>query len=404
MIRRLSPTVLAVLAGIGGFKAIPMVASFPVDVTVLAAGVTCAASLWIIAVADTFTIPRLVGRPLLLLAALSPAVLWSSWSSYSSMKIALLYTITAVCLVAPAVLIQSRAQLRTFLLAVSGLGLLMTVTALSGFTDTTAARITAFDASQLHLASFGGALFVIAVLWGTTRPARLPIGLGVAGLSLIVVIGSGTRAAVAGAVAALLVVLVAARGQGLRRVMQAAVVVPAVAFAVVYGLQVAPEQARHRLEAAVFDLSGDRSTAARTDAWAQSVEMMVNYPLGVGIGDWPRHAESHLDYPHNLLLEAGAEMGWVGLAALLLFLGAAFRAAWRYSVCVEGQMLLGLLTFLTLQAMSRGDIPSHRLLYTVATAGIALPRILSLWPKPDSADPDVAGSTSVALDAEGAIT
>jgi O-antigen ligase len=376
MTRRLGPVLLALLAGIGGFKAIPGVANLPIDATSVVAAITFAALVWV-AVTDRLSISKAVLKPLLLLVALSPPVLWSSWSTYSTNKIALLFTVTTLCLVAPMVLVQNRSQLHAFLGSVTAIGLLMAVASLSGFVDPAAARVTAFDASQLHLASFGGALLIIAVSWALSHAPRLPVGLAVAALSLFVVIGSGTRAAVAGAAAALLVVLVAARGQGVRKLIPAAVLVPALGAAFVYGLQVAPEQARHRLEAAVFDLSGDRSAAARLDAWRQSVELMGSHPLGVGIGDWPAHAESNLTYPHNLFLEAGSETGWLGLLAVLFFLVLAFQASWRYSAHIEGQMLLGLLTFLLLQAMSRGDLPSHRLLYTVAAVSLVLPRILS---------------------------
>lgn len=378
--RRLGPVLLAMLAAVGGFKAIPAVASFPIDVTLIAEAAVLVAFAWIVVVTGRFSVLRPVGRPLLVLATLAPPVLWSSWSGYSTTKITLLFTVTATCVLAPVVLVKNRRQLWVLLGSVGAVGAVMVPAALAGLTDTTTVRATAFDASALHVATFGGLAFVMTTLWGLSSKRRAPAALIAAVASLVAIIGSGTRAAVAGALAALLVVLVAARGQDVRRVVQVILLVPAVAAAVAFGMSAAPDQAQSRLASAAYDLSGDRSTAARIDAWEQSVGVIGAHPFGVGIGDWPQHTNSTLNYPHNLVLEVGAEAGWVALTALLAYLFVAYRNVWLHSNQQEGRMLLGVLTFLLLQAMARGDITSQRLLFVVASVCLVLPEVMMPHP------------------------
>lgn len=50
---------------------------------------------------------------------------------------------------------------------------------------------------------------------------------------------------------------------------------------------------------------------ARLSAFNETITLIVQHPMGVGLGDWQAHTRELVDYPHNIFLEAFAEMGLV---------------------------------------------------------------------------------------------
>ena len=50
---------------------------------------------------------------------------------------------------------------------------------------------------------------------------------------------------------------------------------------------------------------------ARLDAFTQTIKLIIQHPMGVGLGDWQAHTRQPVDYPHNFFLEVFAEMGLI---------------------------------------------------------------------------------------------
>jgi tetratricopeptide (TPR) repeat protein len=140
--------------------------------------------------------------------------------------------------------------------------------------------------------------------------------------------------------------------------------------------------------ASIFTEEGHRGRLA---LWQHTVEMILDHPLGVGLGNWqfqyPHHARgSHVNVtaapekPHNDFLWLASELGWIGLFAFLCVLGATFRiavTAFRMASFEKRTMIQGLLTVLGaylidgLFSFPRGQVlPS--LLFWFAIGGIAL--------------------------------
>lgn len=76
----------------------------------------------------------------------------------------------------------------------------------------------------------------------------------------------------------------------------------------------------------------DRNAHARLMMWANSVEIIRNNPLGLGIGGY--FNETGEDYPHNVLLEVGVELGLI--PAFLLAFGLLFCMLFLFLRMVRG--------------------------------------------------------------------
>lgn len=158
------------------------------------------------------------------------------------------------------------------------------------------------------------ALVVLVIAWAVGRIQwwlALPASLAL----LYFVFGSGARGALLGLVAAALVTtLLMFNGP---RIVKVALAVLALVTAVLIAI---PDTALWRLS---LEDSG------RTWLWSMAWDGFTESPLvGHGFGSFA--LVSAAEYPHNILLETAYELGILGLAALLLVIGAAARNVVRY--------------------------------------------------------------------------
>jgi O-antigen ligase len=73
-------------------------------------------------------------------------------------------------------------------------------------------------------------------------------------------------------------------------------------------------------------MGDDETSQSRLTFWRDGLDIMQDRPvLGVGYSNWLPYYQRYYDpaglVPHNIFIEAGAEMGYTGLLALLLLLG-----------------------------------------------------------------------------------
>ena len=120
------------------------------------------------------------------------------------------------------------------------------------------------------------------------------------------------------------------------------------------------------------------SKNVRIEFAKRSIETITHYPFGVGIGNWnvycnklrPYHLLWH-EYPHNLILEVFAEMGFfAGFLLLLLLLNSLY---FTYSRMIKFRsyesslypVLFYLQIFLIINSLFSGDLGDSRLLFVV---------------------------------------
>lgn len=108
----------------------------------------------------------------------------------------------------------------------------------------------------------------------------------------------------------------------------------------------------------------DPSLQARIIVWTVAVQMMADYPFGVGFGVFPWYVQYYSDVlrfkaTHNIYLKVGCESGVVALALFLLMLAAFLREGWRLSretgdpeIRAFGYGMIGYVTALSVNALT----------------------------------------------------
>ncbi|HEX2188292.1 MAG TPA: O-antigen ligase family protein, partial [Longimicrobiaceae bacterium] len=130
------------------------------------------------------------------------------------------------------------------------------------------------------------------------------------------IIASSSRGALLGG--ALVLGWMALRSRHRVRAIAAAAVLAVVVVTVI------PAEQKER-----FSTAGEDDTSeARLTLWKNGLEIAGQYPvLGIGYGNWSPYNEAYYGrplLPHNIFIEAVAELGYVGLFALVLLIGATF--------------------------------------------------------------------------------
>lgn len=88
-----------------------------------------------------------------------------------------------------------------------------------------------------------------------------------------------------------------------------------VALLTAFVVAILPAEQKERLNT----MGDDQTSVARKDYWKHGREMMADYPvLGIGYANWEDYHETNYGLralPHNIFIQAGAELGYTGLAA-----------------------------------------------------------------------------------------
>jgi O-antigen ligase len=144
--------------------------------------------------------------------------------------------------------------------------------------------------------------------WKLTFFAAFPL------MALVAVLGSSSRGGVLGMASVVLWMLLKSRHK-----MRALVIASVTTVA---ALTLLPPEQQERFG----EMGSDRSSLARLEYVEAGIEMMNRFPLtGIGYHNWLVYYRTHYtprynragEVPHNIFIEAGAELGYPGLSLLL---------------------------------------------------------------------------------------
>jgi putative inorganic carbon (HCO3(-)) transporter len=142
------------------------------------------------------------------------------------------------------------------------------------------------------------------------------IAWGVAATAITGIVASSSRGAIIGLGAVVLWILLKSRKKF--RALLIAVALSGLVYAII------PAKQKMRLQAA----GEDPTSVSRTTAWKQGIEMMQDYPiLGIGYQNWTEYHDIKYGYhmlPHNVFVQAGAELGYSGLLCFIAIVGYTF--------------------------------------------------------------------------------
>jgi O-antigen ligase len=221
-----------------------------------------------------------------------------------------------------------------------------------------------------------GILIAIAMVLAATKVATRLWAIAVLPALFVALIGAGSRgptvAFVFGFVA--LLALTAAGGRARRRL---AVVVVALLVAAIAVPLIVPGSAIGRSLSTIVGSASGLSSNGRSSLWAQAYGLFAQHPFfGIGTGGFA--AQTPELYPHNILLEAGVELGILGLlavAAMMWSMAARMAAVWRWSsggARLDAALLIALFVSAVVNAFFSGAIQDNLPIWVWGGLGLGL--------------------------------
>ncbi len=200
--------------------------------------------------------------------------------------------------------------------------------------------------------------------------------LGVFPVLVVAMIAAGSRGPVLAFLLGLvvLVALTAAGGRARRRLTQVAA---GLLIATIVVPVVVPGSAAGRALSAILGGASGLSSNGRTQLWSQAFTAFGQHPLfGIGTGGFS--ALSVESYPHNILLEMAAELGFIGVMVLTGFLITAFThmiALWRVAPAdqkLDVAVLIALFLAALVNAFFSGAIQDNHEIWLWAGLGLGM--------------------------------
>ena len=283
------------------------------------------------------------------------------------------------------VLVRDRASVRRLMLSLAVIGSALSFQALLVGGAEALERFTTVGSGTIWMgrAASLGVLAVIAI-WVNERTRNwwftLPIGM----VTIIALLGSGSRGPTAGVVAAVGTLIVLRMISSGRSKGSVSVVVFVVVILTVMSLFFVPAVALERYERAVSDDPWE-SILIRGRLAQQGLELIGEHPLaGVGTAGFAENAGDYV-YPHNILIELWSENGVIAFAMILLLVAVALRAAGLGVVKVGGteiDWIMLMLVASVVNSMVSSDVNGNRLLFAmIAISLVAIPPPSGILPE-----------------------
>jgi len=223
-------------------------------------------------------------------------------------------------------------------------------------------------------------MIAVFVLLVSSVPWMRVLAFAAVPLVAVALLASGSRGPVLGLVVGLgvLLVLTVQEPTARRRV---GLVIAGVALAVLFVPQLVPGQDVGRALSIFSGTSEGVSTNGRSGLWSAAWTMFNAHPLiGAGTGSFGFVEPLEL-YPHNILLEAGAELGIVGVLLVVgTVLGGAvqLRRAWAAHSSgpdrAQASLVAALLASAVTNASLSSDLTANEGLWLVAGLAVGLAR------------------------------
>ena len=336
-----------------------------------------------------FPVSVLTTPPVILtlaLALLMLALLGGSPSGeYGSLKLQL-FVVANVTLLFAGVLIGRRRDdfdlyvALVFLLAVGSALVLVTKLGETSIETGIAGRFALFPEEnpiQFGRASAVGLIVTVYVVLAARAPWQRLVAVAAMPLMVVALISAGSRGPLLGSFVGLLILLVLVLRAQAGWIRPALVAIGGAA-AVLLTIRLVPSESSERALSLFGNDVGGLSAEERVGVWSQALDAFrENVLFGLGTGGFERIAPTDI-YPHNILLEAAAELGILGLLLVLalLIVGAARLVRVWASASGGDQLQAALVVALfgsaIVNAFVSGDIQSNWAIWLSLGIGLGL--------------------------------
>lgn len=361
---------LVALGTVGYFKGSPILASLPIDLTMVS-GLVVALGIGMQILSRSRYDSVALARILLVFMTF----LGGAAAEGSGVKATLLFTFTLACSLGPCFLLAHPDAQRWWLganIATGGMMLVATLAFPDPYVRSAFGRLSLEGSNTIATSRVIGAGIIVAVILGVTLERwRVPLVLAaLAGASVIVAVGS--RGPILSIGAAMAAVLILAKVFGGRRstAIGGGLAVATVAF---WFLSQADSGGGGRV--AAF-LAGEEADESRGRLAHEALIRIPHHPFGLGWGGFGKlgfgGADTTLPYPHNMLLEVAVEGGWLALAAVVGFMLLALRGYIHSSTTPAGAALFGLGFYWVAVAQTSSDINGNRMTWIALSLGLVM--------------------------------
>lgn len=318
---------------------------------------------------------------LLLAACLLGGLLYTQNREYGFDKALRFIFLTGWAFFGAALLISDFLSLRRFSWAIITISTLMAIDALLSYPGAgQVGFVTAFGSNYIALARIGGLglLTTVVFLLPTERRPLVKLCLWImAALQFWATLSAGARGPVLALILSfLLIFVISVRGLPRLRIDRFALRLGVAAFFFVIVLAIVGQELfpTLMLRSQILVTEGGTSVATRLSLYQAAMELWAKSPIwGIGTGQFGRAVlgEDIRLYPHNIILELGAENGVIGVLVFITMMGVAFAKGF---ICLNSgrgfaktvaQYLLVVSCFALLNAMVSGDINDNRMLFAL---------------------------------------
>jgi len=279
-------------------------------------------------------------------------------SEYGVQKLQYFLTLTLLSASAACLIVGEdgiRRLAKTWVICASYLAVLTLVTAEFGL------RAAPFDNNPIWVGRvFSAAIVMVVWLW-VSRRVQWAWAVPVMGLLLTGLLVTGSRGPLLAAAAGVTVLLMLT-GKNWKRM----VVAGGITVALLVTMQLPLVQQSRIVSFASGDLLTDYY---RSVTLPDSIRMISEYPLGVGVGNWNRYSSlpGFFRYPHNLFIEVASEFGIVLGALLVVFVAILLVNSMRKGGSSPAALLLSAwLMVETVHVSVSGDLNARTFFFVLA--------------------------------------
>ena len=306
-------------------------------------------------------------------------------TDYGGLKTKLFILENVTLLVAGILIAESRKHLDLFLvltLIVAGLSATLLLYRLlrgdvQALFDSRFSISSELNPIQLGRESAQGLIIGVYALIASRRGSLRALALCLSPALGVSLIAAGSRGPVLGALVGLVVLLALTLKERETRLRLVFFVGAGVAMAVL-AAQILPGQSISRSLSFLTGSGSGLSSTGRYALWSEAQSLFVDHPLfGIGTGGFFA-ADGVNHYPHNLLVEVAAELGFVGLALLLAFLVSSAASVARARRVSSGEdrsaaaVVTALFAAALVNSLFSGDIQTNAGLWLAAGLGLGL--------------------------------
>lgn len=321
-----------------------------------------------------FALPRGVIPFFVLLGLVLAGVLYAPPSAEAVSKALRFETITLIAFLSPLLIIRDRSSLMRTVVVIATTGLAIALLAVPSDRPSSPLVLPG-DNNEIVVGLMAGLglVAIIGMLAPVTRGAWRLVWIAPAGVVAWTVFGAGSRGALVGTVLACTIVIVVMLARPVSR-RYAAVLLGLSAVAAPFAWAASSPAAKDKylstLQAGASESALDAGGGARSSITSAAVDLFLLNPMGVGTSGYP--ALTGFEWPHNIILELGAELGVIAIFVFLLLLAAVARAISR-SLRAGMHEAIAVMAFLIVTvtlSMSSFDLNGNRVMWV--TIGIAL--------------------------------